>query len=214
MATHRRNGSAPNRLSVAELAARLMADGGIDSFHAAKRKAAERLGMKGRRNLPDNTEIAELLQQYQRLFRAAVQAEHLHQKRRIALAAMRLLTEFSPRLVGPVLVGTAGEHSAVSLHVFTDTPEEVGLRLFEEAIPYQPGERRVRVTARTVLPYPCYQFMAGEIAVELVIFSRKDTHQAPLSPLDGKPMHRADRAAVEALMAGSTAEPPVSRCRP
>ena len=45
--------------------------------------------------------------------------------RSIALSAMEILSPFSPRLVGPVLHGTAAANSAINLHVFSDTPELV-----------------------------------------------------------------------------------------
>jgi hypothetical protein len=42
--------------------------------------------------------------------------------------------------------------------------------------------------------------MAGEVGIELVVFPPIFKRQAPLSPVDGKPMARADFAFVEALV--------------
>jgi hypothetical protein len=201
----RRYTASQARLRVTELAARYMAEDGLASYHRAKKKAAHRLGMKGRYNLPDNREIEAVLSQYQRLFQSETQGEHLYKKRQTALATMRFLADFSPRLVGPVLSGTAGEYSVVDLHIFTDTMEEVGLVLSEYGIPYEIGQRALRQDAKSVVRYPCYKFIAGEVTVELVVFPYKEIRRPPLSPVDNRPMRRADRATVEALMAATTA---------
>lgn len=196
----RRYTASQARLSIAELAARLIAEEGVASYQLAKQKAAERLGMKGRQHWPDNREIEVILSQYQRLFQGQIQAQHLQAKRKIALAAMRFLAPFSPRLVGPVLSGTAGQHTQITLHVFTDTLEDVALALSEHSIPYELGERRLRQNPTTLTRYPCYQFIAGEEPVELVVFPPKEIHHPPLSPVDGKPMRRVDRLRLEEIV--------------
>ena len=50
-----------------------------------------------------------------------------------ALERVSLAPEYWP-IAGPVLNGTAAEHTGVNLHVFTDTPEEVGLFLTHKHI--------------------------------------------------------------------------------
>jgi hypothetical protein len=213
MPGQRKSGLAERQL-IAERAARLMAEEGIESYFVAKRKAAERLGIKGGRRLPDNSEIDVILSQYQRLFQSGAQSTQLLNKRRTALAAMQALAVFSPRLVGPVLTGTASAHSAVNLHVFTDASEDIVLALNSRSIPFEVSERRVRLSSKTVAAYPCYRFVAGEESVELVVFPLKDQRQAPLSPVDGKPMQRADRAAVEALLVSSEQAAPDENLTP
>ena len=48
---------------------------------------------------------------------------------------MLFLARFRPRLVGPVLSGTAGPHADIGLHLFADTPMDVLLFLMEHRIP-------------------------------------------------------------------------------
>src|SRR5215472_14772431 len=107
------------RRALAQEAARIMAEHGIRDFLVAKRKAAERFGVTdGAAVLPKNTEIEAALAEYQRLFGGESHVATLHAQRRAALRAMRYLREFEPRLVGPVLSGTATEHSEIQLHLF------------------------------------------------------------------------------------------------
>ena len=98
--------------------------------------------------LPRNSEIEEALAAYQRLFGGASHLQALHAQRSAALAAMRYLHEFEPRLVGPVLSGTATEHSDVQLHLFADRAESVTLKLIDQGIPHEVTERRVKLNAR------------------------------------------------------------------
>ena len=56
------------RRAVAQEAARVMAEHGIQDFRAAKRKAAERFGVTEEGALPSNAEVEESLVAYQRLF--------------------------------------------------------------------------------------------------------------------------------------------------
>src|SRR6476661_3279064 len=147
------------RRALAQEAARIMAEHGIRDFLVAKRKAAERFGVTdGVALLPKNSEIEEALVAYQRLFGGASHLEALHAQRRAALAAMRYLREFEPRLVGPVLSGTATEHSDVQLHLFTDSAESVALKLMDAGIVYEITERRVKMGAERVLACPGVRF--------------------------------------------------------
>jgi hypothetical protein len=198
------------RRALAQEAARLMVEHGVDDFLFAKRKAAERLGVGEHAVLPKNSEIEAAIVEYQQLFLADEHPGMLAEQRRVAIEAMELLDEFDPRLVGPVLTGTATPHQEISLHVFSDSPEAVSFALMDAGIPYKVIERRVRMNADRVLQCPAVQFVASDLEVEATVFPRDGIRQSPLSPTDGKPMKRADRTEVEMLVdeaANDDAEP-------
>ncbi|NIR28129.1 MAG: hypothetical protein GWN84_02095 [Gammaproteobacteria bacterium] len=188
------------RQRIAQEAARIMAEQAVPDFYAAKRKAAERLGAADTRNLPRNTEVEDALIEYQRLFQGESQARHLRDLRRAALEAMRFLSRFRPRLVGSVLRGTAHAHSDVNLHVFADAPEDVAFFLMDEGVPYETADRRLRQSADASEVAPVYRFIAGGVTIDLTVFPPSRLRQAPLSPINGKPMERAHARAVEALL--------------
>jgi len=191
------------RTRIAQEAARLMSEEGIQDFYAAKRKAAQHLGAPDTRNMPRNQEVEAALQEYQRLFRGEQQTGHLRILREAAVQAMRFLAGFRPRLVGSVLSGTAGRHADINLHLFADTPEEVSLFLMDNSIPFHPAQKRLRISREAWQEFPAYEFMAGEQAVELVVFPSEGRREAPRSPVDGRPMRRARVEEVEALLADS-----------
>ena len=188
------------RQAVAEEAARIMREQGVDDFLLAKRKAAERLGVMDASILPRNREIEAAMVAHQRLFDADRHESELAALRRAALEAMRLMSDFEPRLVGPVLAGTASGHSEINLHVFSESAEAVSIRLEERGVPHEVLERRLRYERDRTVSYPAVRFVAGRQAVDAVVFPLDGIRQSPASPVDGRPMRRAGVAEVEALL--------------
>jgi hypothetical protein len=189
------------RQAIAREAARLMIEHGHEDYGIAKRKAAERFGVTDLAVLPKNTEIEEALAEHQRLFVPDTHANELSAMRSTALEAMRLFADFEPRLVGPLLTGTATAHNDITLHLFSDTPESVAVRLIDRSIPHEFGERRFRMQRDGVEAYPVVRFHAGGHDVDATIFPLDGIRQAPPGPVDGRPMRRATTEEVASLLA-------------
>ena len=182
-------------------AARILAEEGVKDFHAAKRKAANRLNQPETRHLPSNQEIEAALAAHLQLFHSDRLPNALKELRATALEAMHFLATFEPRLVGSVLSGTVTPYSEIQLHVSADTPEEVAFLLQEHGIPYDESSRRMRFGGERYKVQPTYHFLADGTAVELTVFTPEGAREAPLSPVDGKPMRRANLREVETLLA-------------
>jgi hypothetical protein len=189
------------RNAVAQEAARLMAEHGIQDFLVAKRKAAERYGVFDGAFLPKNTEIEAALMSHQRLFGAAQHQRSLQEQRRVALQAMQLLQKFEPRLVGAVLTGSATAYTDIQLHVFSDSAEAVCMHLMDSRHDYEVFERRVRMSPERQVSVPSVRFELDAETVEAFVFPRDGIRQAPASPVDGRPMRRADRRELLDLLA-------------
>ena len=188
------------RMRLAQEAAKIMIDSGIRDFAMAKRKAAEHLDAHDTRQLPTNLEIEQAMVEYQRLFRAREQPQTLQKLREVAYTAMQFFQEFNPRLVGPVLTGTADTNTPVSLHVFSDHIEAVNLLLLDKRIPFESRDKRYKLGTDTYEQFPCFVFFAEQIEIEVVVFPASKHYVRPLSPIDGKPMQRADMTALEILL--------------
>lgn len=176
-----------------------MAEHGIQDYLVAKRKAAERYGLVEGALLPRNSEIEAALLSYQRLFGGEQNASNLRQQRAVAIEAMRLLEQFEPRLVGPVLTGSATGYTDIQLHVFSDSPEAVFTYLMDRRYDYEVFERRVRMSPERTINVPSVRFGIGDETVEAYVFARDGIRQAPISPVDAKPMRRAAISEVLAL---------------
>jgi hypothetical protein len=132
---------------------------------------------------------------------ADTHANELSAMRSTALEAMRLFSDFEPRLVGPLLTGTATAHNDITLHLFADTPESVAVRLIDRSIPHEVRERRLRVSRDEVEAFPVLRFHAGGHDIDATIFPRDGIRQAPPGPVDGRPMRRATAEEVANLLA-------------
>lgn len=192
------------RLRLAQEAARILIESGSRDFAMAKRKAAEHLFAQDTRQMPSNLEIEQAVAEYQRLFRSNSQPQYLQQLREHAYEAMQFFSDFDPRLVGPVLSGTADINTPVSLHVFTDTPEEISLLLLERHIPFDTGDKRLRTREDTYQTFPSVSFLVSQSRIEVIIFPVSKRVPVPLSPVDGRPQQRANLAAVEVLLQEDT----------
>lgn len=188
------------RRAIAQEAARIMSEHGIDDYLLAKRKAAERLGATDASLLPKNTEIEAALAEYHRLFAADTHLRSLREQRLAALTAMHLLQEFEPRLVGPVLAGTATEHADVDLHLFADRAEAVMLKLMDAGIRHELAERRVKMFTDRTINMPAVRFEAGQHVIDATVFPLDGIRQAPFSPVDGRPMRRAGATELRSLL--------------
>lgn len=189
------------RLRLAQEAARIMVESGNQDFLLAKRKAAAHLGAQDTRQLPSNQEIEQALIEYQRLFRSNTQPQALHELRKIALRAMQFFRDYEPRLVGPVLAGTADAHTPVTLHVFSDTPEDISFTLMENRIPFETLDKNLRLGNDEHETFPGFRFIAEETQVEVIIFPVSRRLPSPLSPVDARPMQRANMDTVAQLVA-------------
>ena len=187
------------RQLIAEEAARIILDEGVLDYHLAKRKAADRLGAVQTRNLPRNTEIEAAVIERQRLFEDEETPLRIAHLRAVALKAMDLLERYSPRLVGPALQGIDNGRQEITLHAFAESVEEVMFFLADRGVSYRVTERRVRST-RGHEPTPCIEFGAEDVDIDVLVFPIDGLRQAPLSPINGKPMKRASAREVEALM--------------
>jgi hypothetical protein len=194
-------GSPPDlREQLADEAARLMEEHGIGDFSLAKRKAAERLRVTTAAALPSNSEIHERLIERQRLFAPEDHDERLQVLRRLAVTIMAQLAEFRPRLVGAVLDGSATINAAVELHVFSDSPEVVADRLHAYGHKVRDAQRRYRFGRDDTTEIPGFELVHEGEDVEIMVFPERGSQHAPLSPIDAKPMRRATRDAVLALL--------------
>ncbi len=200
---HAHNRARELRSQVATEAARIMTEHGVRDFHQAKRRAAERLGVHDEGSMPRNSEVEEALREYQRLFQSDTQPGLLRERRETAAEAMRFFFRFEPRLVGAVLEGTADEHSAVCLHLFSDDPAAVQHFLDENGIPYDEQSRRLRTDSEHAAGHPVYTFSADGVPMDLTVLPLDGLRQAPLDRVDGQPMRRASLAMVESLLRGA-----------
>jgi hypothetical protein len=188
------------RARIAAIAARIMAEDGVEDFAMAKRKAARQLGAGDTQSLPDNDEIETELRVYQSLYQGEEQRERLRYLRSQALAAMEQLAEFKPYLTGPVLNGTAGRYADIDLQVFADSGKELEIFLLNRNIPYQTAElRHYSGNQERAVSLLSLDWQGTPVRVT-VYWPGDERRSVKTSPL-GRPMERAGLDAVRTLVA-------------
>ena len=187
------------RSRIAHLAARLMAEDGIEDHALAKRKAARQAGAPDSRQLPTNDEIDAELRAYRQLYQGHEHREHLRALRGKALKAMRELERFNPYLTGSVLSGSAGKYADINLQLYTDNAKAVELYLIDQRIPYKAGQGRVYSgeEPRTV---PVFTVSDGGTEIELAVFGTGDLRTTIRTTPAGRALERAKAQAVEELL--------------
>ncbi|MBI4194513.1 MAG: hypothetical protein HY526_05480 [Betaproteobacteria bacterium] len=187
------------RSRIAHLAARLMAEDGIEDYALAKRKAARQAGVPDSRQLPGNEEIDAALRTYQQLYQENEHRSRLRELRREALHAMRELARFNPYLTGSVLSGNAGKYADIDLQLYTDNVKAVELYLIDRGIPYRAAQSRL-YSGELLRIVPTFTVNIGGADIRLLVLASRDL-RAPLrtSP-EGKPLERAKLQAVAELL--------------
>ena len=187
------------RSRIAHLAARLMAEDGIEDYATAKRKAARQAGVPDTRKLPTNEEIDAALRTHQTLYGGEEHVERVRELRARALAVMRDLERFNPYLTGSVLSGNAGRYADINLQLFTENEKGVEIYLMQRGGPYKAGQRRLWIgeEARRV---PTFTVDDAGIEIELVVLALDDLRAPVKATPEGKPLERARAPAVQALL--------------
>jgi hypothetical protein len=195
----RESGRNDTRNRIAHLAARLMAEDGIEDYALAKRKAARQAGMRDASELPTNEEVDEALKLYQEIYHESEHRHRLQVLRGTAVRAMRELASFQPYLTGSVLSGNAGKYAGVNLMLHTDNGKAVELYFIDRGIPYQASQTRLYAgpEARVV---PVYTVNDEGVDVEITVLSPLDLRGPVRTSPEGKAIERAKLAIVERLL--------------
>jgi len=186
---------------IAQAAARLVVDDGLE-YGAAKRKAARDLSRRhGRRTeLPSNEAIEDEVRDYLSLFQADTQPGELLALRQLALRWIERLQPFRPYVAGAVWRGTATRRSALQIELYCDDPKAAEIALIDQRIDFEPvgppeGPDVLRVDA-----------MSAEFGESVPIFLHvldRDDLRGALKPDARGRTWRGDQAALQRLLQGT-----------
>lgn len=196
------------RQVIAQQAARMMVEDGVNDFAYAKKKAGRQVGVTDAFCLPSNSEIEEEIRLYQALYMSDEQPTMLRQMREDALKVMQLFERFKPHLSGPVLDGTAGQYAETHIHLFADSAKEVEIFLLNQQIPYQSGDKSFRVRERSNkdkknnerLKVPTFTLEGPMGLIKLSVFEYDDMRFATKHPAHRQNADRLDIQGLQALL--------------
>ena len=197
------------RQMIAQKAAQMMAEDGINDFAYAKKKAGKQLGVNEASVMPTNAEIEEEIRLYHEIYNANEQPLELVKLRKAALMTMQLFERFNPHLTGSVLDGTAGKFAQTNIHLFADSSKEVEIFLLSQQIPFESSEKSYRVSdkpskdkkekVRKTVPIFTLETELG--IQKISVFDVDDMRVATKRTSDGSNAERADISDLQALLA-------------
>ena len=196
------------RQLIAQKAAQMMAEDGINDFGYAKKKAGKQLGVNEASVMPTNAEIEEEIRLYHEIYNADEQPLELTKLRQAALMTMQLFERFNPHLTGSVLDGSAGKFSQTNIHLFADSAKDVEIFLLNLQIPYESNEKSYRVSDKPsknkkekvhkIVPVFTLETELG--LQKISVFDVDDMRVAVKRTTDGSNAERLDIAGVQAIL--------------
>ena len=196
------------RQLIAQQAARMMAEDGINDFAYAKKKAGKQLGVTESSVLPTNAEIEGEVRLYHNIYNADEQPLELTKLRKAALMTMQIFERFNPHLTGSVLDGTAGKFSQTSIRLFADSAKDVEMFLLNQQIPFESSEKSFRIPdkpskdkkekVRKTVPVFTLETELG--LQKLSVFDVDDMRVAVKRTVDGSNADRADISDLQVLL--------------
>lgn len=179
---------------IAAVAARLMAEDGLDDVELAKRKAAHQLNLPEWIGLPTSQAVYDALRTHQAIFHDVEQRERIVAMRTEALFWMDLLADFHPYLTGSVLEGTAGRFAMIDILLYPDSDKDVELFLLNRDIAYEFIQPRNDRTSAVL------QVSRNDWVTNLVIYPNHD-ERVVFKKHDGTIRERARAELVRSRMA-------------
>ena len=201
-----KNNKTPSQIrqTLAKEAARLMYEDSVSQYFDAKRIAAKRLfgqsGKKGMqyrpKDLPSNGEISDEIAKLVDLLEDG-RAQQLAAMRATALAIMKALEPFHPRLIGSVSTGRVRKGSDIDLHVFTDEIETLEHHL--QYLQWQFDKKQVLIRRGAEFVEYTHIYVEADFPVELSVYPLQELRVVGRSSTDLKPIKRLKIADVEQL---------------
>jgi predicted HD phosphohydrolase len=181
-------------------AARLMYSRQESEYYRAKMKAARTMGQRWVRpsDLPSNAEVRDEIQSLARLYEGDARADNLQTMRLAALAMMRRLAPFRPRLIGSVMTGHIRQGSDIDLHLFSDTTEAVTHVLDQDGATYTVERKKVRKHGEERIFTHIH--LVDRFPFELTIYAADMAHYVFKSSITGKAIERASIAELEQFL--------------
>src|SRR3954454_19385978 len=188
------------RRQIAWEAARMMYSRQESEYYTAKKKAAHQIckGWVKPADLPSNVEVRDQIQTLARLFEGESRTDNLLTMRLAALAMMRRLSPFRPRLIGNVLTGHVRQGSDIDLHIFSDTAEAVTHLLDQDGLDYTVERKQVRKHGEERIF--THVHLVDTFPFELTIYATSQAHYVFKSSITGKAIERASIAELEQFL--------------
>ena len=195
---------------ICQAAARCIVEEGMD-YAAAKKRAAEALGLGRGVRWPSNEDVEDAVREHIALFCAEEQAADLSALRRLAAQWMKRLHSLRPHLSGAVWRGTATRLNDIQLELYCDDSKQAELWFLNEGIAFDTHSQiRAGHPPLDVLSVNCpCPALKQNVGLHLWIYEHDDLRGA-LKPDSRGRTWRGDLGALESLLSAGDAAPSIA----
>lgn len=198
-----RNSRENNKLRhiIALEAAKMMYERTESEYFTAKRKAARNRGVNFRyrpADLPSNSEIRDEILNVANLYEGEARQEKLEHMRLYALWTMKLLSSFSPKLIGSTLTGHIRKGSDIDIHLFSNSLAMITQILDNHGLQYHVERKRI-VKHNTERQFT-HIHVHGLFEVEITLYTTDFLHYRFKSSITGKAIEFANIKQLELLI--------------
>jgi len=165
------------RLSIANKAAEIIMEEGINDYQYAKKKAVRYLDLDTVDLLPSNDEIDKALLDYRLIFKAELDIELVKTIKTEALRIMKFFASFNPYFVTQLSEGLLPKYPIIQINLFSDNMKEVEYILLNNNIPFETKDFNIsekRTKKQSLKKIPLILIERGNVPVELKIFEPHD----------------------------------------
>ncbi len=192
-----------SKWEIAQMAAQHIVDEGM-AWGAAKRHAAESLGLSRRTDLPDNDTTLRAVREHIALFGGDSQAKIQRELMTMALVWMDRMSQYRPHVTGAVWLGIGTQWSDIHLDLYCDDPKMPEIDLLNNGVTFDTGQttnaKGLDISQLIVLERP-----AGWQHGVAIIMSLHDADEirGAIKTRDGQ-SPRGDAAALRQLLGRET----------
>ena len=113
------------RLSIANKAAEIIMEEGVDDYQYAKKKAVKYLDVNNLDTLPSNDEIDKALLEYGSIFQNEIDLDAICKIKEEALKIMKLFDRFNPFFLSQITEGLVPKYPIININIYTDSMKEI-----------------------------------------------------------------------------------------
>ena len=125
------------KLSIANMAAKIIMEEGVNDYQYAKKKAVKYLDYNKLDILPSNDDIDRALVEYGAIYQKQVDISTIHKIKKEALKIMQLFDKFNPFFLSQITEGLVPKYPIININIFTDNMKEVEYVLLNNNINFE-----------------------------------------------------------------------------
>ncbi|MBT3918322.1 MAG: hypothetical protein HOF25_03625 [Nitrosomonadales bacterium] len=164
------------KISVANLAAQMIMEEGIEDYLFAKKKAAKSLGLNENMSLPSNSQIDNAIKDFNKIFNQDVDIEFLEHFKTQALNVMSMFKNFRPHLMNQLSEGIIPKFPEIKINLFTDNLKDIEYIILNSEISYEFREVKMnsKVGGNSIKSIPTFYLDNLPIPAEIKVYFEND----------------------------------------